>query len=359
MQTKFENTDDFLSSDEYREYILGRSTNKDKKWDAYFKNNPEMKVYARKAQKIIIGLSSMRDSTADSEVSELQMQHNFERAWKKYKDSQSNNLVQNASGLLRRGLAVAAAIIFAVVIYSLLNKFIINTTDKAVFSEIYVPPAKQSQLTLPDGSVVWLNADSRLKYSNQFNSKNRDVYLQGEAYFEVENNSKVPFKVISDRAVVKVTGTKFNVRAYPDEDRIEAVLAEGKVVLNTKSGLTEKSYELNPGDKAVYDLTCNRVSFISTDVKRELVWKEGKLAFVNTPLAEVCKSFQRWYNVEISIHGDSLSIHPFTFTVEGETIEQILEYLTRAAPLEYKMAESGNLQKNKSRKIHYIISPVK
>jgi ferric-dicitrate binding protein FerR (iron transport regulator) len=257
MQTKFENTDDFLSSDEYREYVLGRSANKDKKWDAYFKNNPEMKVCARKAQKIIIGLSSMKDSTADSEVSELQMQHNFEKAWKKYRDSQSNNLVKNASGFLRRGLAVAAAIVFAVVIYTLLDKFIINSPGNSVFSEIYVPPAKQSQLTLPDGSMVWLNADSRLKYSNQFNLENRDVYLQGEAYFEVEDNSKVPFKVISDRAVVKVTGTKFNVRAYPDEDRIEAVLAEGKVVLNTKNGITEKCYELNPGDKAIYDLISN------------------------------------------------------------------------------------------------------
>lgn len=345
MQTKFENTDDFLNSEEYNRYVLGQSGRLQKKWDTFFKAHPEKKADARRARKIIKGLAEMKDTTADSEISEFQLYHNFEKTWKEYKYSQSNTWMRGATVFMRRALVVAAVVIFAVVVYTLLNKFIISSKPENVFySEIYVPPARQSQLTLPDGSKVWVNADSRLKYSNHFNADERDIYLQGEAYFEVTKNTEIPFRVISGEVEVRVAGTKFSMRAYPEENRVEAVLAEGRIEFFTNQETSEKSYQLKPGDKVIYNLDNNLVLLSEQNITRELAWKDGQLVFTNAPLFDVCRSLQRWYGIEIEITGDTLGLHPFTFTVEQETIEQILEYLTRAAPLEFKKMKVENTE---------------
>ena len=217
----------------------------------------------------------------------------------------------------------------------MLNNFIINITSTPEYFEVYVPSAKQSQLTLPDGTKVWVNCDTKIKYSNRFNSNERNIYLNGEAYFEVSGNEDLPFRVFANGVEIKVLGTKFNVKGYADENRVETILVEGKVELNRIGDKSGRSIELQPGDKATLNLTTSKVAVSREDVFDDIAWKDGKMIFRNLPLEEVCKILSRRYNVEIILSDDAgrLLHHPFTFTIVNETLPLVLDYLCQAAPL--------------------------
>ena len=331
------NTDDFLMDDEFNDFVLNNKDKKNKSWEDYFDENPELKKDAEKARKIILGLNSLEDSLSEKEVTESQLNKKFEETWKKYRESKSKKVVSRASVLIWRIAAVAAVIVFAVTFYSVINNVVFKPDKGVVYSEIYVPSAKQSRLTLPDGSIVWINSETKIKYSNRFDNKERNIYLDGEAYFEVSHNEKLPFKVFSNDAIITVTGTKFNVRAYFDEKKVETVLVEGKVELGRSDVKSERPIELKPGDKATYNLDTRKVSITRDDVDVDIAWKDGKLIFRNTPLAEVCKTLERRYDAEIILDDNtgSLREHPFTFTVIGENLPLVLEYLCQAAPLKF------------------------
>ncbi len=330
-------TDDFLMDDEFNDFVLHENSKKTQWWGKYFKNNPETKSASEKARKIILGLSAFDDNVSLNEINEVDLNSKFEDTWKKYKESKSQRVVSQTSLFVWRAAVVAAVVILAVASYSALNNIFFDSDRNVVYSEVYVPAAKQSRITLSDGTVVWVNSETKIKYSNRFNSKDRNIYLDGEAYFEVAHNEKIPFKVFSKGTEVKVTGTKFNVRAYSDENRVETVLVEGKVQLSQSDTKTHRMIELTPGDKAVYNTETEKFSITRDGIDADVAWKEGKLIFRNTPLSEVCRKLEKWYDVEIILDDNtgSLKEHPFTFTVISETLPLVLEYLCEAAPLQY------------------------
>lgn len=354
-------TENFLVSEDFNKYVIGGSTFSDKKWGAYLKDHPETKQGAEKARGIILGLISMKDIISDSELDEFKLYHNFEETWKEYKGAIPKSAIPKYQKLIWRCIAVAAAIVFAILFYSLTNNFAQRSIGLPLFSEIYVPAAKQSKLILPDGTNIWLNSDTKIKYSTQFNSKERNVYLDGEAYFEVAHNKKLFFNVFSKGAQIKVLGTKFNVKSYPDDEKLETVLVEGKIELSRANVKNSRSIEIKPGDKAILDFKTNKVTITRKDIDIDLTWKEGKIIFRNTPLADVCKSLMRWYNVEIVLADDTgeLLVHPFTFTVVNEPLPLVLEYLCQAAPLNLKTEYIDVDGEKGIEKIKYTIQPNK
>ncbi len=357
MQNKLPHIDDFLFDDNFNEFIISRSKKNCKKWKEYFETNPETKIAADKARKIIEGLSSMNDKVADKELNEYHLNHQFEETWSKYRNTKSKSTFLKASKWVWRTIATAAVIIFAITFYSLINDFLYKNRTPEYF-EVYVPVAKQSQLTLPDGTKVWINAETKIKYSNQFNLNERNLYLLGEAYFEVSKNEKKPFKVFVNGAEIKVLGTKFNVKSYAGDKKVETVLIEGKVELSREGSEKSGSIEMQPGDKAIFDLTTNRVAFTRKDVEADVAWKDGKLVFRNTPLAEVCKDLSRHFNAEISLDDDThqLHQHPLTFTVDKETLPLVLDYLCKAVPLKYRTEYIDDDGEKGIEKIKYTIS---
>ncbi len=337
MKNKPQNIDDFLFDDDFNEFVRNPSKKNTVEWNEYFSNHPETKPEADKARRIIEGLSSLKDRAADHEINEFHLHQKFEETWGKYKSSKSKSTFLKASKLVWRSIAAAAVIIFAITFYSLLqNSFLKN--DTPAYFEVYVPAAKQSQITLPDGTKVWVNSDTKIKYSTRFNSKERNVYLSGEAYFEVAHQAGVPFKVFANGAEIKVLGTKFNVKSYQGEDKVETVLIDGKVELSRTDSEISGSVEMKPGDKAIFNLKTNKVAFTRKDIDADVAWKDGKVIFRNMELSEVCKTLSRRFSAEIVLSDDAgrLLTHPFTFTIENETLPLVLDYLCKAAPLMYK-----------------------
>lgn len=219
------------------------------------------------------------------------------------------------------------------------------------------PLGSKLKTTLPDGTEVWQNAGTTLKYPNKFTKYNREVILNGEAYFHVSSDKKNPFYVRTADGTVKVTGTKFNVSSFTDDNFSSVVLEEGKVSF-ISANKADKTVELIPGEQIIYNRSSKLLSKNSTDVEKYTSWTQGKLIFRNDPLSDVITRLSRWYNTEIILQdkNGTLGNHPFTLTIQHETLDQVLEYISKAAGLHLEKQDSkqnanGNLIKTK-----YLIS---
>ena len=172
----------------------------------------------------------------------------------------------------------------------------------AGFNTLTTPRGGQFRVVLPDGTAVWLNAATSLRYPTAFNREDRVVTLRGEAYFEVAKNSRQPFRVmIDDRAVVEVLGTNFNIHAYSDESPISTTLLDGKVVMKTGDD-PDRRVVLNPLQQAVADngkVELNR----TVNIDQVMAWKNGMFNFDGLDLQQVLKQIARWYDVEIVFEG--------------------------------------------------------
>lgn len=174
----------------------------------------------------------------------------------------------------------------------------VGTTPSAELAlhEISTPRGGQYQVVLPDGSRVWLNADSRLRFPPVFASGKREVFLEGEGFFAVVHNDQ-PFIVHTDGQRIGVLGTEFNVRAHPDEPTVQTTLLRGSVRIDLQNGWS--SYVLKPDQQSVVDRQAQTARIEAVTASEYAAWKDGYFTFRNTPLATVLQDVARWYDVTI------------------------------------------------------------
>jgi transmembrane sensor len=170
-------------------------------------------------------------------------------------------------------------------------------------NQLVIPYGKTSEIILPDGTHVYLNAGSRLIYPEFFADKTREVFLVGEAFFDVEHNEKQPFVVQTTDIRVQVLGTQFNVSAYPSDNIIETVLTEGKVRLEqNNTGMFSETTELSPGQLAAFSKSERTTRMKEVDIENYTLWTEGLLKFESTDLSRVVKRLERYYNIRFKYH---------------------------------------------------------
>ncbi|WP_367387851.1 FecR family protein [Lewinella sp. LCG006] len=187
---------------------------------------------------------------------------------------------------------------------------------------------EQSELTLPDGTSVWLNENTYLTYE-EVNGERR-VQLAGEAFFDVATDSLQPFRIYAGEAITTVLGTSFNIRAYPEDAEVEVSVKEGKVALETKTKAPEtenavQKVELLPGDKGVFVKETAAISTKEEEAKNSTAWKDGKLDFENVPLAEAIKVMERYYEVDIELTTEGIGKCLFNGKYDNVTLEDLLE----------------------------------
>jgi transmembrane sensor len=189
----------------------------------------------------------------------------------------------------------------------------------------------QTRVTLPDGSLVWLNSGSSVSCPAAFSPNIRQVELKGEAYFEVVK-SNAPMIVSAGHVQVRVYGTKFNLKAYADESVVATTLVEGKVSVITEGSRNE--YLLDPGYTAFYSVTDEELKIAKIDeIDAFTGWKDGKLLFNNEPFAVILKKMERWYNVDIQLKDTSLGHYVLYATFIDENIEQMFDILSKSIPI--------------------------
>jgi len=176
-----------------------------------------------------------------------------------------------------------------------------KTADAALFNTISTPRGGQYQINLPDGTKIWLNAESKLKYPANFaNLKQRKVELIGEAYFEVAKNKTLPFIVSSKQQEVEVLGTHFNINTYDNELVVKTTLLEGSVLVRTSSNAIVNKV-LKPGEQSV--LKSGQILVNSIDTQSEIAWKEGNFNFEDENIQSIMRKLERWYDIQVTYKG--------------------------------------------------------
>ena len=198
-----------------------------------------------------------------------------------------------------------------------------NVTSKGVKSEVI----------LPDGSKVVLNADSKLTYPKKFSDSTRNVTLIGEAFFDIEHNSNRPFIVDANEIKIKVLGTTFNVKSYSKDEKIETTLVSGKVELIKHSDTTP--IELAPSQKGIFYKSQNKLKIEEVNSSNIIAWKEGTLIFKNTSMSQVAIDLERKYNVKFIINSQKLLNYEYTGTFDNLTINEVLKLLVISSPIKY------------------------
>jgi hypothetical protein len=188
------------------------------------------------------------------------------------------------------------------------------------------PKGRQFQLQLPDGSQVWLNAASSIRYPSSFTGNERKVEITGEAYLEITKDKSKPFIVTTARQKVEVTGTRFNINAYSDEDQERTTLLEGGVKVAGSNATNTAS--LLPGQQALTD--GNAVTVKVADVDEVMAWKNGFFHFVNADVPTVMRQLQRWYNIEVSYEG-KIPVREFQGKMQRDlNLSELLSLLEKA-----------------------------
>ena len=258
-----------------------------------------------------------------------------------YKINQKD--LSKSENTIIRQLWVRVASIAAILVFGLLAgstiTYLISQNKKPTEQLVFeTPRGEKSMVTLPDGSEVWLNANSRLVYSS-FSPTHRQVELKGEAYFKVFHNEKAPFVVRTNECDIKVLGTTFNVMAYDEFGRKEITLLEGKVNVDVDGS----EQVLKPGQSLV--LKDHHVQIAEVNASQSSAWVDNKFNFKDIPLSELIKRLENWYDVDITLENQSGREVNYTGTFKNEeTIWQVLDAIKVYTFIDYTKSETRKIK---------------
>lgn len=280
---------------------------------------------------------------------------NLKNAWSLslYRSVPNNQKAENAWQLfrkkLKRNIILRKAVIYSALKYAaiVILAFCAGLTGEKIFltkdkvgdiggtTIIEVPSGQSAEITLPDGSNVYLNSETKLSYSDRFVKDERIVHLEGEGFFEVSEDKKHPFIVETKNLNLCVFGTSFNVEAY-NNFPINVTLVEGSLGLNSKQG--SRLVRMKPGESVIYDIVKKKISLKKVDTELYTSWRKGIITFRNVQLKDIAKKIERWYNVEIEILSNELKEQRYSGTLlKSKPVDQILEALSLTASFKYEI----------------------
>lgn len=237
-------------------------------------------------------------------------------------------------------LKIAGVILLTLSVSYLYRQYEMSV-EAPVMQTIYVPAGQRMNITLPDGTNVWLNARTTIQYPLTFNQKYRQVKLDGQAYFDVTKNPKKPFIVQTRKYDVEVIGTKFDVDAYSDKDQFETALMQGSVKL-VSVGNPEKTLMLKPDCKAF--LENGELKVKPLDDYNVYRWKEGLLCFTNETFDAIMKDFEKYFEVKIEVSNKEISKYYFTGKFrQTDGIDYALRVLQRDIQFTYTRDDENRI----------------
>jgi ferric-dicitrate binding protein FerR (iron transport regulator) len=220
------------------------------------------------------------------------------------------------------------------IVYKKNEEGIRGMNGSSAANTIQTPKGGRYTISLPDGSKVWLNSASTLTYPTTFANSERKVKLTGEAYFEIAKRKNVPFRVESNNQVVEVLGTHFNINSYEDEAYIKTTLLEGsvRIILNSAKPNTQL---LKPGEQSLTSSRESDIKIQHTDTEKAIAWKNGYFKFKNTPIKDIMREIERWYDVEL-VYDGKLAPDEFTGYISNDVkISGVLKMLEESGGIKF------------------------
>jgi ferric-dicitrate binding protein FerR (iron transport regulator) len=331
-----------LSDGRFVDWVSGRDLNESEHWESWPDRNPEYIREFEEAVQMIKMFRFKKPVVSDIEISYL---------WQKTKNriEQKESVPAYKKVLLwyaRIASVLLIPFIVALVLFMLSGRYdVFWGNDKKVAATqinntlltVKAPVGGRLNFTLPDGSCVWLNSGSELKYPVTFNNSVREVSMTGEAVFEVAK-SKHPFIVHNPGPDIKVYGTVFCINSYKDEKDVTVALVEGKISL----GNSTTEVFLKPGEVSFFNKKNKKIRVKkSKNITRYLSWRDGRFIFRDTPLYEIAKTLQHNFGVSIEIKNPEIANYRYNAIFENETLEHILYMLTLSAPIKYNYIKPG------------------
>lgn len=324
-----------LHTDTINDWIIGYLTKSLKPEEMqslqeWLNTSEENRTYFSDMQEVWLAASDETDG----------MDFNKEKAYQLFLKQTGATLQQHShkrKPISLRPWMYAAAMIFVVFICGT----IAFQTGKRVIQNqlteisIEAPYGSKTKLYLPDGTLVWLNAGSKMSYAQNFGINERTLNLIGEAYFEVTKNKNIPFKVHTNELDVKVLGTKFNFRNYQDDLEAKVCLLEGKVALSSQ----QKETMLHPDQQALFDKKTGKLMISSTKAAHSAEWTNDRLYFDEALLPDIVKELERSYNIKITIADTELDSVRFygNFRRREQSIQEIMDVLSSTDKMTYNI----------------------
>ena len=269
------------------------------------------------------------------EMSSGQLDTMFARLWAVVQEN------KKASAGKKRVLRMVSGIAAALVVGLLAGVLLTNPfkTSDPVYYAAHSPRGSVSEVILPDETVIFLNADSRIRYTMSGKKGQREVYLEGEAWFDVVKHEKKEFLVHTPYYDVRVTGTQFNVKAYESDNEIATTLEEGEVMIVSGEGCNiSGEIRMEPGEQLVFSRKSNRLAMQEVNTKWFTSWKDNKLIFVNMSLEELVVLLERKFGVDIVVTDRELLDLHFDGSIKNETIIEILDIIQKTLPIHYHIS---------------------
>jgi ferric-dicitrate binding protein FerR (iron transport regulator) len=311
---------------------------KGKSENAEWVDRQEMLALFHQAEKefhVKEGLLKDLQKTEIGDISSNDLKKLFAKIWAKIEI----NKIQEKPKIkyLYTAIGIAAALVIGLFIGIYVTS--LNSKTDPVYYAAHSPKGSVSEMILPDGSVIFLNADSKIRYSIEGEKGIREVFLTGEAWFDVAKNNKKPFVVHTPFYDVNVTGTQFNVKAYETDKEVSTTLEEGQVIIQSSENYKlAEVVVLKPGEQMVLNTETNAASIKTVNTKWFTSWKDNKLIFVNMNMKELIVLLERKYGVEIDVKSNEILKLHFDGTIKNETISEILEIMKKTLPIDYKIA---------------------
>jgi transmembrane sensor len=315
-----------FDSEKLKRYFKGEYSDEDSSYvsNVFTENGSE-----RELKRFLAG---QFDQLANQDEMDRNLDHILHKIHYDINTKKEESKRRKLSGLLTWSLRIAALLVLPLAIFWGVKGYLNISTGRETWIELKAPAWTRAQFSLPDGTTGWLNSNSSIKYNGSFNI-DRQVILNGEAFFDVVKDKSRPFKVNTNEIIVKVLGTRFNIASYENEKSVEVVLEEGKLELCNKEMTDYRT--MNPNDLVIYDKTYEDLKTEIVEPKKYLAWTEGKLVFRNDPVDVIARRLERWYNIDVEIRGNVSEDIRLRATFIDENLEEVLGLLKRSLPIDY------------------------
>lgn len=328
--------EDFLADEEFKHWVLTPNPERNEFWKSWLKANPEKTKIVLEAREIILSIKY----------------RHIEPSAERYETSLSNILNTNETrrigvkqhkhGSLVDHVGKVAAVILILICFGL-SIWLVNSqeVEKETYKVNYItkenPKGQKSTFSLPDGTVVTLNAESKIKFPTQFHDSVRFVELSGEAFFDVYHDTTKAFVVASGDLLIKALGTSFNIRFYREESQISVALATG--IVEVSSGNHNKM-KLVPGEQLTYHIPTKEKIKVRFNPRKTIGWKDGILIFNDIDLDEFVGILERWYGVKFKLIGEKQKVWHIEGEFENESLREILDGLSFTYNVDYEIDEN-------------------
>jgi transmembrane sensor len=291
--------------------------------------DPENEIAARSYVQDVWNDTSSREGAANADALLAQ-------TWQRIAHRQKVSLPRKQSWYWRAAAAVLVlAVVTATLVYRTQMPDVHRAASAAREQELSSTTGQIMMKMLPDGTKVWLNARSTIHYPETFAGLDeREVWLEGEAYFDVAKDKQHPFIVHAREVHIRVLGTAFNVKSYAEDPTVETTLVHGKVSLET-TGRQAQKVELRPNQRAVFSHQSDDLALAEVETAHYTSWISGSLVFEDSPVHDVIKALERWYGVTIHLQNDDNLLCRLTARIDKESLTETLDLLSTTTGITY------------------------